>query len=278
MHLKHLLILGLSVLPVASLHAATVDGVIDTNSGAEYQWDTNGVEGSDKWHTRGGNKEFNDASGGDDYDINYLGVNVENNQYQLGVVGGKVLEGNAPYNGHDYFLSDIAINVVTPGEIVTDPTLDSSGWDYALRLVNINDGAAIAAGTQDAVFDLYALSDGNTTGSWDRAGKTEGTPHSYSSTDTFKMNNGHLVQQDIAGLFTNNGGDDNVLEVSFDLSLLGLFDAITGGEVITYLTIACVNDEALVHANVSPVPVPAAFWLFGSALIGFIGFSRRTNV
>ena len=28
----------------------------------------------------------------------------------------------------------------------------------------------------------------------------------------------------------------------------------------------------------SPVPVPAAVWLFGTALIGFIGFSRRTKV
>jgi hypothetical protein len=30
--------------------------------------------------------------------------------------------------------------------------------------------------------------------------------------------------------------------------------------------------------GVSPIPVPAAFWLFGTALIGFIGFSRRTKV
>jgi hypothetical protein len=30
--------------------------------------------------------------------------------------------------------------------------------------------------------------------------------------------------------------------------------------------------------NVSPVPVPAAFWLFGTALIGFIGMSRRTRI
>lgn len=29
---------------------------------------------------------------------------------------------------------------------------------------------------------------------------------------------------------------------------------------------------------VSPVPVPAAVWLFGTALAGFIGFSRRRNV
>jgi hypothetical protein len=30
--------------------------------------------------------------------------------------------------------------------------------------------------------------------------------------------------------------------------------------------------------GVSPVPVPAAIWLFGTALIGFIGISRRTKV
>jgi len=28
-------------------------------------------------------------------------------------------------------------------------------------------------------------------------------------------------------------------------------------------------------AGVSPVPVPAAVWLFGTALIGMIGFGRR---
>jgi hypothetical protein len=30
--------------------------------------------------------------------------------------------------------------------------------------------------------------------------------------------------------------------------------------------------------GVSPIPVPAAFWLFGTALIGFIGYSRRRSV
>ena len=30
--------------------------------------------------------------------------------------------------------------------------------------------------------------------------------------------------------------------------------------------------------DMSEVPVPAAFWLFGTALIGFIGYSRRTNL
>ena len=31
-------------------------------------------------------------------------------------------------------------------------------------------------------------------------------------------------------------------------------------------------------ANVGAVPVPAAVWLFGTALIGFVGMSRRTSV
>ncbi len=30
--------------------------------------------------------------------------------------------------------------------------------------------------------------------------------------------------------------------------------------------------------NLNPIPIPAAVWLFGSALIGFLGMSRRRNV
>jgi hypothetical protein len=37
-------------------------------------------------------------------------------------------------------------------------------------------------------------------------------------------------------------------------------------------------DRIVFTANISPVPVPAAIWLFGSALIGFVGFSRRRKV
>lgn len=30
--------------------------------------------------------------------------------------------------------------------------------------------------------------------------------------------------------------------------------------------------------KVSPIPIPATYWLFGTALLGFIGFSRRTSI
>ncbi len=39
------------------------------------------------------------------------------------------------------------------------------------------------------------------------------------------------------------------------------------------------SDEAHgIPTDMPAVPVPAAFWLFGTALIGFIGYSRRTNL
>lgn len=38
------------------------------------------------------------------------------------------------------------------------------------------------------------------------------------------------------------------------------------------------QDKVPDQAEVSPVPLPSAVWLFGSALVGFIGMSRRTRV
>jgi hypothetical protein len=39
-----------------------------------------------------------------------------------------------------------------------------------------------------------------------------------------------------------------------------------------------ISHVALYGNSVSPVPVPAAFWLFGTALLGFIGLARKTSV
>ena len=106
--------------------------------------------------------------------------------------------------------------------------------------------------------------------------------------DTFRMENGQAITDDsgntvFSGIITADtdaadGSDDYVLEGSFDLGLLSLFDERTGGRIITYLTMSCTNDEAIAIGDIAAVPLPAAFWLFGSALIGFIGISRRTRV
>jgi hypothetical protein len=36
--------------------------------------------------------------------------------------------------------------------------------------------------------------------------------------------------------------------------------------------------SASLSPSISPVPIPAAAWLFGSALLGFVGFARRRSV
>jgi hypothetical protein len=38
------------------------------------------------------------------------------------------------------------------------------------------------------------------------------------------------------------------------------------------------NAYAGLNITFSAVPIPAAIWLFGTALIGFVGMSRRTSV
>ncbi len=264
--------LGFASLAATGVQAAIVDGQI--TSANEYEWNT--TTPNIKWHTRNGSQEVDDSSGGDPWDINYLGTTIRNDEFQFGVTGGSILRGSNSYKGVELTLSDIAINIVEAGETVTDPAISPAGWDYALRLMSIDSSG-------DALFSLFSLVDdgGNTVGSWNGSGKNATTAtydhqqYSYGSTETFTMVNGHELATGITGKYTPDSGDNNVLEGSVDLGLLGLFDKQAGGRVITYITMSCVNDEAIVEANVSPVPVPAAIWLFGSGLIGLIGFSKR---
>jgi len=53
------------------------------------------------------------------------------------------------------------------------------------------------------------------------------------------------------------------------------FAGITG---IYKLEVNLYGSGAIDNLVYNVVPVPAAFWLFGTALIGFIGFSRRTSI
>lgn len=95
---------------------------------------------------------------------------------------------------------------------------------------------------------------------------------------------------DTAGIFTTSLGDSFELANinSTDTFFLGLL--YTEGEAFNSLSwapasggigygIGIDNVEAYSGtSDISPVPVPAAFWLFGTALIGFVGMSRRTKV
>ena len=72
---------------------------------------------------------------------------------------------------------------------------------------------------------------------------------------------------------TNSGGVIGVDLVGFSLESICAIpncNLITLGGERRFLTGSV--------ASVSPVPVPAAVWLFGTALLGFVGMSRRRKV
>jgi len=236
--------------------AASVDGVI---SKGEYQWSTDGAEGSAEWNNFGGDKEYNDASGGDRWDINFLGTNTSGGKFQFGAIGGDILSGRKTGTGGgvDITLSDFAIGFNTS----SNPT---TGFEYAIRLTGVND--------QDGIANFDLISGGQWVGT-NIYNSAYGANH---ISKTFKMDGGKVTSS-FSGAWAKNDTDTSVLEGSFDLSLLSLFELNQGGTLSTYLTMACVNDEAMVDAQVSAVPLPAAVWLLSPALIGFMGLRRRNR-
>ena len=117
---------------------------------------------------------------------------------------------------------------------------------------------------------------------WDETG--DGT--NLTSIGTVYHTTADLVAE---GSVTSSGKNDPI-EWSLDLgpgglNLLSLLNNADDGFWIQLgFGSECTRDGSNTPAyltaelNVSPVPVPAAIWLFGAALLGFIGMSRRTRV
>jgi len=90
------------------------------------------------------------------------------------------------------------------------------------------------------------------------------------------------IEMDLTAWFANWGGFD-VYQGSANAS--GTWDSITGDYTLSWNSIvapaACgpfgPSCEArwTLQGNASVVPVPGAFWLFGSGLIGLIGLARK---
>ena len=69
---------------------------------------------------------------------------------------------------------------------------------------------------------------------------------------------------------------------SLEVMWTGLHSVMAAQSIVMSITDMQLHlsDEArgLPDVEIPPVPIPAAFWLFGTALIGFIGIARRTRV
>jgi len=83
-------------------------------------------------------------------------------------------------------------------------------------------------------------------------------------------------------LFDNIGGPDTVTDSPINLFLgtlpagEGFYSGIIGGEQVLNTTNPGGTLDYTITMGVSAVPVPAAVWLFSSALIGMIGIKRKS--
>lgn len=62
----------------------------------------------------------------------------------------------------------------------------------------------------------------------------------------------------------------------------GLTDTTSGPNILSTTSNSPLNPDLFVWARWTPqapvIPVPAAVWLFGTALVGFVGYSRRRKI
>jgi len=270
---KVILFAAVAMLASTNATAVTIDGAI---SGDEYTWSTIGSEGNHEWGSHGSaTTEVGDGSGGAVYDLDYLGFNIDGGMFQFGIEGGAIISGREQIGNqsNSLYLGDMAISLGAGS--VPDPKLDSTGFDYAVRLDSVDDGAGTAE------FSLLYGGTWQSTNIYNQA--------AYSS-DTYVMTGGTVLDTfSGAWSFVGAGSADNVLEAQFDLSLLGGgYDASLGTDVAAYLTMTCVNDEALVYGQIDPVltgpgggvtavPEPSVYAMMmgGLGLVGFMAARRR---
>ena len=131
----------------------------------------------------------------------------------------------------------------------TTATLGISAFDV--------DNPSSFPGTVDDEIDEIQLFN-NQTMAWETIGILDGTTNSFSYT-TFALG---------ASWFD---------EIASGLMVQILIDQLDTGfwGVSLAKSVLSIDGAPLPDPNPSPVPVPAAVWLFGSALLGLIGYGRR---
>jgi hypothetical protein len=134
-----------------------------------------------------------------------------------------------------------------------------------IDFLNINDGG------------LYAMAEGNSGSGLTPGGGHFGfLPFVVSSTGLNQSEAGTTVTAFGAALgLTNADVSDNFSHNVFDDAFgLNIVDKDSAGNILSLAGRGVIDPGT----GISPVPVPAAVWLFGTALIGFVGVSRRRKV
>ena len=141
--------------------------------------------------------------------------------------------------------------------------IDLSGAPESI--LTISSDANIGATSTD--FTIAALSDGMVSFDWDYRTNDEGPEY-----DPFGwLLNGTFTQlTDSRGAGAQSGSTMFAVVVG---DIFGFSAMSTDSQLGSSLT--TISNFSAPEVSVSAVPLPAAAWLFGSALLGFFGFSRR---
>ena len=154
------------------------------------------------------------------------------------------------------------------GGLLTQAELDilNARSTDIINFLNINNGG------------LYAMAEGNSgpTGLTPSGGWFGYLPFVASTTGLNQSETGTTVTLFGAALgLTNTDVSSNFSHNIFDDAFgLDIVDVDSAGNILTLAGRGVIDPGT----GLNPVPVPAAVWLFGTALIGFVGMSRRRKV
>jgi len=255
--------LGLAALLSSTAYAATVDGTYSSGEYAYTAADTGTAYHNSTYFygSSGSVIEENDANGGTIWELEQMGLDLDGSILNFGIKAGDILDGKYQQKYQStYRLGHIGINVDNDDHLEYAIFYDTSASGWSSTYGWTQEGAIS--------LKLYEVAEGG----W--KSKTVGSRH----TDYYKAYSSSRTEiATLDGWFENGSfsNTETVLEGSLDLSLLSLFDLQSGGEISMYLTMSCVNDEIYSVAQIpSQVPVPAAVWLFGTAMMGLLGYCK----
>ena len=170
------------------------------------------------------------------------------------------ISGTTPANGTNVQLNNAVGNAETYFGFISE----TDGVEY-----NTAAGGTVANGTAHALSDYWGNNFGGAWSAMDNDGSIDtGVSSTYNETfDVTAFDFSSASQSFNMALYTTGGSGTNGEAITNHYSDLG---ATLGQATL---------DFAAGTLTITPtqVPVPAAVWLFGSAILGLVGFSRRTS-
>ena len=143
------------------------------------------------------------------------------------------------------------------------------------------DGYVDQAITFNSTGNTYFSNSPNTTNAITMTGTDNFTTASFGAASSVSVDLGDFNQDAdtiFLSIFDTSNNLINTLTQDLAASFVGLVTLSLTGSNIGYATFGTIGGLGGMYADnftVSAVPVPAAAWLFGSALLGFFGFSRK---